>query len=64
MKKILIISLLAFSLGLSACSAPKVSSAIEQEGLAPYELSEDAEFVLDCFGMSGTSQIISFNAPE
>lgn len=35
-----------------------------KEGVAPYELSESEQYILEAFDMAGTSQILSFKAPE
>ncbi|MDD4729283.1 MAG: hypothetical protein PHN55_11110 [Dysgonamonadaceae bacterium] len=55
----------AIAMALVACSnetdTPKLLTI---EGIAPYELSESENYILQSFGMEGTSQIISFNAPK
>lgn len=50
---------------LSACSSKTDSpKLLSKEGIAPYELSESEKYILQSFGMDGTSQIIAFNAPK
>jgi hypothetical protein len=50
---------------LTACSGKADSpKLLTKEGIAPYELSESENYILQSFGMGGTSQIISFNAPK
>ncbi len=50
---------------LGACSSKTDSPKfLSKEGLEPYELSESEKYVLQSFGMDGTSQIIAFNAPK
>lgn len=54
-----------FMVMLTACSSttdsPKV---LTKEGISPYELSENEKYILQCFDIDDTSQIISFNAPQ
>ena len=63
MKKYLIV--FAFMLLLSSgCSRKETSGNIgTEEGIAPYELSEGEQNILDSFGMGDTSKLISFLAP-
>lgn len=50
---------------LTACSGKAdLPKLLTKEGIAPYELSENENYILQSFGMGGTSQIISFNAPK
>lgn len=50
---------------LSACSSKTDSpNLLSKEGIAPYELSESEKYILQSFGMDGTSQIIAFHAPK
>lgn len=62
---VMVASLLMMIVALTACSG-KTSSpkGLTKEGIAPYELTEDAKNVLQSFGMEGSAQIISFNAPK
>lgn len=55
---IMIVALVACS---GKADSPKL---LAKEGIAPYELSESENYILRSFGMDGTSQIISFNAPK
>lgn len=58
---ILFIMLLAFV----ACSSNgDVPKNLNEEGIAPYSLSESEKYILQSFSMAGNSQIISFNAPK
>ncbi|MEG2930173.1 MAG: hypothetical protein RR825_00175 [Ruthenibacterium sp.] len=66
MRKFISAGLLIIMLAmLGACSgnadAPRLLS---KEGIAPYELSESEKYILQSFGMEGTSQIIAFHAPK
>ena len=66
MKKFIsVLLLITVIVPLSACSSktnsPKIISKI---GIAPYELSENEKYILQSFGMSDNSQIITFNAPK
>lgn len=67
-KKLFFILFLNFLLALTACSNAERSSnklnSLDKEGIAPYELSENEQDLLEAFGMSDTSQIITFNAPK
>lgn len=51
---------------LAACSnkSDDLPSTLDEEGIAPYELSDSEKYILQSFGMDGTSQIISFHAPK
>ena len=52
-------------LSLSACSEKLNDAAIlDKVGIAPYDLSEEGEYILQSFGMENTSQIFTFKAPE
>lgn len=66
MKKIITTLLMVvMMLSLAACS--EKSNSIEllgKEGIAPYDLSEEGEYILQAFGMENDSQIISYKAPE
>lgn len=64
-KLILVVLLFIMILTLVACSS-KIDSPkfLSKEGIAPYELSESEKYILQSFGMEGSSQIISFNAPK
>lgn len=65
MKRILsLFFTLIFVCNLTACSASESSKPLTKEGIAPYALSEDTQYVLESFGMSDTSQIFSCNAPK
>jgi len=55
---ILIITLVGCS---NKTDSPKI---LNKEGIAPYELSESENYILQSFGMDGNSKIISFNAPK
>lgn len=53
------------ALNLTACSGSgDISKTLTKEGIAPYDLSESGQYILESFGMADTSQIISFHAPE
>ena len=57
--------LITIILTLSACSGKTDSpKLLSKEGIAPYELSESEKYILQSFGMDGTSQMIAFNAPK
>ncbi|MDE5698398.1 MAG: hypothetical protein K2I96_13480 [Lachnospiraceae bacterium] len=62
MKKLLFILSLNFLFVFTACS--NVQSSSDKEGIAPYELSEREQDLLEAFGMSDTSQILTFHAPK
>lgn len=66
MKKIrLVMLLLGMTVALTACSSKTdLPKTLDKEGIAPYVLSEGEKYVLESFNLSGTSQIISFNAPS
>lgn len=49
---------------LYGCQKEEVPVSLSKIGVAPYMLSEEDRYILDSFGMSDTSQIILFNAPE
>ena len=50
---------------LSACSEKYESvEFLDKVGIAPYDLSEEGEYLLQAFGMENTSQIIAFKAPK
>lgn len=55
---------LAFAYFLTACSISETPKPLTKEGIAPYVLSDDTQYVLESFGMSDTSQIFSCNAPK
>ena len=40
-----------------------LSGGLAREGIAPYELTEREEYILESLGLSDTSQILSFRAP-
>lgn len=65
MKKLITASLLFIMIAtLTACSGKTdLPKLLAKEGIAPYELSESENYILQSFGMHGTSQIISFKAP-
>lgn len=63
-KRNLLILAIAFGLlTLSGCQK-EGAKTLSKEGIAPYELSEEGKYIMDSFGMTGTSQMISFHAPE
>ena len=50
---------------LAACSqSSQGSAALDEAGVAPYPLTEEETYLLECFGLSDTAQAISFRAPE
>lgn len=50
---------------LAACSNKSdLPTTLDEEGIAPYELSDSEKYILQSFGMDDTSQIISFHAPK
>lgn len=50
---------------LAACSGNSNSvELLKKEGIAPYDLSEEGEYILQSFGMENDSQIITFKAPK
>ena len=52
-------------MSLSACSEKSNNAAfLDKEGIAPYDLSEDGEYILQAFGMENNSQLIAFKAPK
>lgn len=64
-KTILVVFVLTIAMTLAACSRKiDMSKIYDEVGLAPYELSEGERDLLQSFGMDGTSQIISFKAPQ
>lgn len=48
---------------LSACSAPQDPAATDEHCVAPYPLTEQDETLLRSFGLDGSSQILTFQAP-
>lgn len=66
MKRLISVGLLFIMIvTLTACSGKADSpKLLTKEGIAPYELSESENYILQSFGMEGTSQIVSFNAPK
>ena len=66
MKKIITTLLMVvMMLSLASCSEKSNSiRTLDKEGIAPYALSEEGEYILQSFGMNDTSQIISFKAPK
>ena len=58
--------LLSIMVTLVACTGESgvPSSTFDQEGIAPYALSDSEKYLLQSFGMAGTSQILSFHAPK
>lgn len=65
MKRIIGTMVLFAFLILTACSSKAdLPEVLSKEGVSPYELSEREKYILQSFNMEGTSQIISFNAPQ
>lgn len=65
MKKVYVFVIVAMMLALIGCSNTIDSSYnLSKEGIEPYKLSENEQYILQSFGMEDTSQIISFNAPK
>lgn len=62
-KNLLIVAIALGLLTLSGCRN-EPGKTLSKEGIAPYELSDEEKYILDSFGMTGTSQMISFHAPE
>lgn len=57
--------LISVMVTLAACSNKSdLPMTLDEEGIAPYELSDSEKYILQSFGMDGTSQIISFHAPK
>ena len=64
-KRLSLIIVLATLISLFGCSNKiDVPNLLSREGVAPYELSENEEYVLQSFGMEDNSHIISFHAPK
>ena len=65
MKKYLGLLLLCTFLVLSGCSDREESfNELSKEGIAPYELAENQQQLLEAFGMADTSKLIAFSAPK
>ena len=66
MKKIITTLLMVIMmLSLASCSEkPNSIKVLDKEGIAPYDLSDEGEDILQSFGMENDSQIITFKAPE
>lgn len=66
MKRLISVGLLFIMIvTLTACAGKDDSlKPLTKEGIAPYELSESENYILQSFGMEGTSQVISFHAPK
>ena len=63
MKRILL--LLSLALLLCGCSREETQSGIpKEEGVAPYELSQDQQELLGAFGMEDSARLFAFLAPE
>ena len=63
MKRILL--LLSLALLLCGCSREETQSGIpKDEGVAPYELSQDQQELLGAFGMEDSARLFAFLAPE
>ncbi len=59
-----VVVLFVITVTLVGCSKTDVPKLLDEEGIAPYKLSESEKYVLQSFGMDGNSQVISFNAPK
>ena len=65
MKKYLGLLLFCTFLLLSGCSdREEAFGELSKEGIAPYELSENQQQLLESFGMADTSKLIAFLAPK
>lgn len=64
-KILILIMMLILLIGLPACSAGAAGpKQLRKEGLAPYDLSEGEQHIIESFGLDETAQILSFKAPK
>ena len=66
MKKLFaVIAVLSLAFSLVSCKDVSESKfAMKEEGIAPYQLSEEGKYILESFNMQRNSKLISFNAPK
>lgn len=63
-KRVLSLLALAAAFALTACQAADPAQPLDSPGVAPYELSEEGEYLLRAYGLDGDSKAIRYRSPE
>lgn len=64
MKKVFVLLIFTLTLLIGCSSNQNQLNNLKEEGIAPFELTENEEYLLQSLDLQNNSQVISFNAPR